>query len=261
MKLRHGVLAVSFTVLGVACGGNAFKEGGEGGSSSGGSGNGGSGNSTSTGGKSGSTSTGGSSGTAGTSGLGGEPGCASVKCAAVDCSADEVPVTKPGDCCQTCEPKAGGCENVKCEPVEECSAGYELARPPGACCEGCVPKVGVACREIACVTNDCPAGYVPGDKVGGCCYDCVPDPLYCGNRDDCVIATKQGQCCACPEAISRRQLQEESCWAEADVGAPVSSACQPPGACGDVVCAPCQTLGKEVDCSDNRCIARGFGLK
>lgn len=259
MKLGRRVLAVSFTVLGVACGGNAFQEGGGGGASTGGRGSGGSGNGTGTGGKAGSPSTGGRPGTAGTAGLGG--GCASVKCATVDCSADEVAVTKPGECCQTCEPKAGGCEDVKCEPVDKCSAGYELAQPPGACCEGCVPKGGVACLEIACVTTNCPAGYVRGDKVGGCCYDCVPDPLYCGNRDDCVMATKQGECCACPEAISRRQLQEESCWSEVGSGAPVSSACQPPSGCDDVVCAPCQTIGEEVDCSENRCVARGFGLK
>ncbi len=247
MKLQLAFFPLS---LAVACGGNVFKDQG----SSGDAGSGALAGSSSAGGS------GGGVGTAGTLSLGGEPSCATVRCATIDCNEDEVAVLQPGGCCTTCEPKVGGCEDVKCEPVERCNEGYELTQPPGACCVGCVPKSGgVSCQEIACPETACPLGYVRGDLLGGCCYDCVPDPLYCRARSDCVIADKPRACCGCPEAITLRQYQAEPCWSEVGSERAIPQSCYPQATC-DAVCAPCLSE-RGVECSEHRCISRGFGLK
>lgn len=259
MNLQHAVLPLSLAALLVACGGTVSKN--EGGASAGTSSSGGNGSESgaSTGGSA--SNVGGSFGTAGNLSVGGEPSCSTANCATVDCGEDEVPVLRPGACCTTCSPKPGGCEDVKCEPVEACAQGYELAQPPGACCVGCVPKPGgVACHEIACPQTSCPLGYVRGDLLGGCCYDCVPDPLHCRNDEDCVMADRPRACCGCPEAITRRQYHDEPCWSELGNPRPLPQACYPQATC-DALCAPCENLGNAAVCSEHRCAARGFGLK
>lgn len=258
MKPQNAWFYLWLVTLAAACGGTVSKSdvGSAGTSSSGGNGN-----EAGASARSGSPSVGGSFGTAGALSLGGGPNCATVGCPPVACTEEEVAVLTQGACCQTCKPRAGGCEEVTCEPVEACPEGYELAQPPGACCLGCVPKTsGVPCDEIACPQTSCPLGYTRGDLLGGCCYDCVPDPLYCRDNDDCVMADKPRECCGCPEAITLRQYELEPCWSEVGSPRPLPSTCYPQATC-DALCAPCVDLGDAADCSEHRCVARGYGLK
>jgi hypothetical protein len=246
----------SVVLLAAACGGSAFSGGREGGSGSGSSAG-----SSSQAGKpgTGGTSSGGSATSAGRPGTGGSvsaaggPNCAAVDCAYPLCSDGAKPVVKPGECCPTCPPPAGGCEDVTCLPVSECGGGYELGQPVGACCKGCVPKGGqVACLQIACPPdNTCPAGYVRGDLVGGCCYDCVPDPLYCSDASDCVTADRPRSCCGCPEAISRRTYGADECWSDVDAPRTIPQHCYPQVTC-DEVCGACDPAGPLL-CAGHRC--------
>jgi hypothetical protein len=262
-QLHHAPLCFSLAAL-LACGGTVSRNAGDdarAGSSSGGSSSGSSGSSSGTGARAGAPGVGGGVGTAGSLALVGGPNCVTVDCEPAACGPDEAPVLKTGACCEICEPRAGGCEDVKCQPVEGCRAGYELAQPPGACCAGCVPIPGqVGCNLLPCPSTSCPPGYTTGDKLGGCCDECVPDPLYCGENDDCVMAEKPSACCGCPEAITWRQYEAEPCWSE--VGAPrsIPQSCYPEATC-QAPCAPCETLGAAVTCAANRCEARHLGLK
>jgi hypothetical protein len=254
MNLQHAVLPLSIAALLVACGGTVSQNdrtGSAGASASGG-----------TGSQSGASGGGSSSvGTAGSLSVGGEPTCTTIECAPPPCGKDEISVLRPGACCETCEPKAGGCEDVKCQPVGACGEGYELAQPPGACCAGCIPKPGfVACVNITCPPARCPLGYVRGDLLGGCCYDCVPDPLYCRDSSDCLMADRPRECCGCPEAITRRQYEAEACWSDLLAPRPRPATCYPQVTC-DALCGACDNESDYAECAENRCIPRRFGLK
>lgn len=263
MKLPRASLPLSIAALVVACGGTVSKTNGSssaGGTAAGNSSSAGNGSEPGAGARGGAPSVGGTVGTTGGLSLGGAPSCATVDCATVDCQDDEVPVLAPGACCATCQPRANGCEAVKCQPITDCGDGYELAQPPGACCVGCVPKPGgVACREIACPETSCAPGYVRGDVLGGCCYDCVPDPLYCREDADCVLADKPRACCGCPEAITRRQFEAEPCWFEPGGERSIPSTCYPDTIC-DAACGPCSTI-EAAKCRGSRCTSRHDGLK
>jgi hypothetical protein len=258
MNPQHAWLYLGMITVVVACGGSVQKNDGAsasaGSSSSAGVGEAGAAA------RGGSISAGGGATTAGTLSLGGEPTCGAVDCALVDCGEGEVPVLRPGNCCTTCEPRAGGCENVTCEPVEACGEDYELTQPPGACCVGCMPKSVTFCNEIECLVSNCAPGYIPEDRLGGCGCDCVPDPLYCRDDTDCVMADKPRACCGCPEAITWRQYEVEPCWSEVGSPRPLPPACKPEVTC-DAICAACPNFGEVADCSEHRCVARAYGLK
>ncbi|MDF3071088.1 MAG: hypothetical protein K0R38_6689 [Polyangiaceae bacterium] len=259
MNLQHAVLPLSIAALVVACGGTVSQNDRNGSAGTPTSAGNGSASGASTGGTA--ASAGGSVATAGSLSVGGAPTCTTVECEPPACRKDEISVLRPGDCCETCQPAAGGCEDVKCQPVEPCGEGYELAQPAGACCVGCIPKPGfVACVNITCPPARCPLGYVRGDLLGGCCYDCVPDPLYCRDGNDCLVADRPRECCGCPEAITRRQYDAEACWSELRAPRPRPATCYPQVTC-DAVCGPCEPQSDYPDCEENRCVSHGFGLK
>ena len=178
--------------------------------------------------------------------------CEDVNCAAVDCGPGTKPSRPDGACCETCVPVDESCNAVTCEPREECETGRSWRYEPGACCAACLPLEPPGCPEIACNPNlECPTGYAAGDGTNGCCSECVPDPLYCVDDGDCLIATKPSGCCYCPEVISRRKYEEESCWILPD--GTISPECMGGVTC-DVVCGGCPDIG-DARCENERCVA------
>ena len=155
-------------------------------------------------------------------------------------------------------PAPSGCDSVVCQEPGLCDAGFSVQRKPGACCPSCAPNddQSVACVGLPCPEHlDCPLGYVAGGgDNGGCCYECVPDRLFCMTRADCVEATEweATSCCACPQIISLRLYEEDSCWYGGPDGRrPQLMAC---GRNCDVgLACPCPFPG-EPHCQDNRCV-------
>jgi len=182
--------------------------------------------------------------------------CENVECEPLGCPADQQ-VTPDGYCCPQCVDAP--CPNVTCSPPTECASGQIYTRPDGACCAGCMPEEpgNVGCLDIVCPPEDnCTAGYIHGDAVGGCCYECLPDPLYCESATDCVLADRPHGCCGCPEAITRRALDDDACWWAVSEPRPVPDECYPPEIC-DADCDGCPEPGM-VACIENRCV-QGFG--
>jgi hypothetical protein len=153
-----------------ACGGSAFLGGGSGGA------DGGAGTQAGAGGS--------GAGTAG--GATCDVGCPLVLCTGTS-------VTRPGDCCPTCETggsggvssggtagAGGSCSNIAC-PHYDCVMGDHLAYQSGACCLTCVPddsggSGGIGgCAAVDCAAPVCASGYMLQQQPDACCPVCVTD--------------------------------------------------------------------------------------
>lgn len=186
----------------------------------------------------GSFSGGGAGGTGATSGSGGSGGALAgagglacdVACPAIVCVGTSV--TRPGDCCPTCEPyggsggasnggsggisSGGGLSNAggSCTgcPAIACAVGYKYVTQPGACCPTCVPDDSGGSGGASCTISDCPPshcanGYVALQEPNTCCPVCVPgsecsagQERYQGLRSDLLsqpgaVACKVDQDC------------------------------------------------------------------
>jgi len=124
---------------------------------------------------------------------------------------------------------AGTCPVLDCDDVP-CPDGVLIA-------EECACPV-CRCQEVGCAVQDCADGQQPILRPGACCPVCPePDIDACDTDSDCVLARSLLECCGCPEAVSRRHYEQDSCLWIQDEPRDIPDDCVIP--CPEIVCAPC----------------------
>ncbi len=144
------------------------------------------------------------------------PSCTNQLCPVVDCAIGYQPVTKPGDCCTSCEPVPACNPEVACnDMIPVCPDGQALQHDPTTCC-------GYFCALVNCDPSeicppmgiDCESGYIVSRAAPHCCGACVP--IACKGDSDCpedtacLFAITSCQCetgvpCNCPPSPTTGQ--------------------------------------------------------
>jgi hypothetical protein len=229
---------------GKASGGSASGGGSSGGSVShagSASGGGASGGSVNTGGSSssgGSVSSGGTgNATAGASGAAGD----SKACQSVDDCVIASVFGNAGCCTRT---DCGGGYNRAWVLSEPCASANQSTDPvPASCSQGCLACPASQCAEpvgVLCTSGQCQAVTQEGP---------------CSTDADCVLAldysTSSGDCCGCPEVVSKAYDEAVKCVAP--LGAPKPAGCMSSETCASVGCpANCPQLTPV--CKTGRCM-------
>ncbi len=78
----------------------------------------------------------------------------------------------------------------------------------------------------------------------------------CTNDTDCIFGFQTSQCCACPQAVSQKQIGKNG-WQVYEKGKDYSSL--KPTSCGNVDCAPCLPPQKAT-CRNNQCVMERFSV-
>lgn len=228
-------------------------------SGAGGTGGSGSGGAGATSGDMGTTGSSGgdASNTTNTTGQGGTGGAPDGSCRKdADCGL----ATNAAECCATCAAAypndviasdpclvaKGETDSKKCDtPV--CT---DVLCPAVVCDE----PVAAVCKNRQCVaTYECPEGTLL-DRGS-----CVPP---CTSHDDCVVATRSGDCCGgCPSAYHRQVVEADPCLVPS--GKPAPEACLPdPEECSLVLCPDilCVEPGSPV-CDERGMCAMTMGFR
>jgi len=210
---------------------------------------------------------------------GGDPGSckpvpASGKCwTSEDCGEDVMCVgaalCQCGSDCDWDWEGPGTCQQVECGDGgilqggigKPCPGGYDdcAGQVANVCSSGAIsdPTLPPICTIYCTEVNPCPEGSSCLPK--GWSSICVPEdcmPKFkesCSANSECVIATKWGDCCPCPEAATLAEVEIDPCMT---IGA------EPPGYlpdeciadCPGVLCEECMWLAGAV-CKANLCVA------
>lgn len=97
---------------------------------------------------------------------------------------------------------------------------------------------------MACSSSN--TGGSDGDSDGDADSDIGGNPDDCSNSADCVLGCR-GDCCACPEVVNARELEENP-----DVHEPIGTEC--PSSC-EMACSPCPPT-PEPACIEGYCVPR-----
>ena len=127
----------------------------------------------------------------------------------------------------------------------------------------CMVLVGGCNNPFAGCTKDakiCPDGTSVGrNQWKGCAFDPCPKVYTCEQDSDCVIGDYAGQCCGCPFAVHKDQIDNKKTFVH---GSEEYRALPRPEGCEGVMCEPCPELDwYDVKCADEPIRTCRFELK
>ncbi len=145
-------------------------------------------------------------------------------------------------------------------PKLQCHPGFTTGMRPGACCYDCVrtdeplepPETCAPCSETPLT---CAIGYRAITVEGACCPKCQADPNYCNTDDDCLLARRPANCCACPTSISKRLLDADACYTPLDPVRATPPDCPTDLDCSVIDCACAEVEPTRALCFEHHCEA------